>query len=159
QSSAFRLSFGIWSEFELRRLERVADAGMQSYRVDRPRRSLPCPPLRAQGAANAIHVLYSRCLRDYASAVHPSFIPRFMGHVPPETGEQGGVGRELEPGLWVGAKKGAVIQKADGSLGVDGVDIRRLADAVEQQPQTVAQAVRIGAPDEQIDACRQIQSG
>ena len=45
----------------------------------------------------------------------------------------------------------------DGAFGRDRFDVRRLADAVEQQPVAVAEAVGVGAADQEVDAGGQVQ--
>ena len=59
--------------------------------------------------------------------------------------------------LRVEADEAAAVVEIDGALRVDGFGARHLADAVEQQPLTVAQAVGVGAADQQVDAGGQVQ--
>ena len=157
QAAALGPGLGIGAKIDLRRLEGVAHAGMQSQRVDRAFRGLPGLPLRAQRAAEAVDVLDGRCGRHHASAVDAGFVAGFMRGVPAQPGQQAGAGRQLITALGVHAPEAAAVVEIDGALGVDRFDVRRLADAVEQQPEAIAQAVRVGAAQQQVDAGRQVQ--
>jgi hypothetical protein len=132
QAATFGLGFGIRTKVDLSRLESIADARMQTHPVDRSIGGLPCFPQCSQRAAEAINVLSSWSARRDACPVDARFVASFMRRVPAKTSKDAGVGSQVVPALCVGAEELAVVDKIDGSLGVDGFNVRRLADAVEQ---------------------------
>src|SRR5262249_32448545 len=133
-------------------------ARMQSDRIDRTSLRLPCFPLRSKRSAETVNVLRSGCDRRDTPAVDSGFGAGFIRHVPSKTREQAGSWRQAIPALCVCPDEVAPVSEIDGALGLDGFDVRRLTDTIEQQSKTIAEAVRVGTPGQQVYACRQIDS-